>query len=169
MNAFPSPERLAQKHTIKDLFFEMADKIFLMPLTLTGYFMYIHNVQNLFAEILRFGDRLFYLDWWNEHDFNAWLLKWNIIVQDWLYYYIYRDFKEYVCDNNFIARVVVFLFSFMMHEWIVYCLIGGFFPIIFAFILVLFSLSYFELPKNNICNVLLMCFAILSFEIITLG
>ena len=51
MNAFPSPERLAQKHTIKDLFFEMADKIFLMPLTLTGYFMYIHNVQNLFAEI----------------------------------------------------------------------------------------------------------------------
>ena len=117
----------------------------------------------------RFGDRLFYLDWWNEHDFNAWLLKWNIIVQDWLYYYIYRDFKEYVCDNNFIARVVVFLFSFMMHEWIVYCLIDGFFPIIFAFILVLFSLSYFELPKNNICNVLLMCFAILSFEIITLG
>ncbi|XP_063913970.1 sterol O-acyltransferase 1-like [Zophobas morio] len=170
MNTFPSPERLAQKYTLSDVIFEFLDKILYTPLALTQYFLVFHTVQNLFAEMLRFGDRLFYLDWWNQHSFNAWLTEWNIIVHDWLYYYIYRDFKEYVYDNTFLARVAVFLLSFGMHEWVVYCIVGGFFPaLLFAFMLMLFPLSYFKFPKTNICNVLLWCFAILSLEIFITG
>ncbi|KAJ3656130.1 hypothetical protein Zmor_015228 [Zophobas morio] len=78
MNTFPCPERLAQKYTLSDVIFEFLDKILYTPLALTQYFLVFHTVQNLFAEMLRFGDRLFYLDWWNQHSFNAWLTEWNI-------------------------------------------------------------------------------------------
>jgi hypothetical protein len=32
--------------------------------------------MNLFAELTRFGDRLFYKDWWNDKGFEDWNDAW---------------------------------------------------------------------------------------------
>jgi hypothetical protein len=46
--------------------------------------------------MLRFGDRQFYLDWWNSTSFNVYYRTWNTLVQDWLYTYIYRDLYKVI-------------------------------------------------------------------------
>ena len=157
IHSLPSPERWLQKFTISEVLLEIVEKMVYGTFALTGiFFLIFHSVQNLFAEILRFGDRLFYLDWWNEHSYHDWLSKWNKIVRDWLYYYVYRDFKVYVCNNSFLPRFVVFLVSFGVHEWVMCCWTGGFFPFMFLlFVTVVFPLSYYNPPKNIIFNVFL--------------
>lgn len=36
---------------------------------------------------------IFYLqDWWNSTSFANYYRTWNVVVHDWLYYYMYRDF-----------------------------------------------------------------------------
>lgn len=31
-------------------------------------------------------------DWWNSTSFANYYRTWNVVVHDWLYYYVYRDF-----------------------------------------------------------------------------
>ena len=71
------------------------------------FFIYYKIIQ-LWAELLRFGDREFYKvslilmekgliyinmiefqDWWNIASINSYWRNWNLIVQDWLYAYAY--------------------------------------------------------------------------------
>ena len=56
---------------------------------LSLFYGMLHCWMNLFGELLRFGDRLFYEDWWNVRDFSGYYRKWNIVVHEFLYYYIY--------------------------------------------------------------------------------
>ncbi|GCB84355.1 hypothetical protein scyTo_0024966, partial [Scyliorhinus torazame] len=42
--------------------------------------------------MLRFGDRMFYKDWWNSTSFANYYRTWNVVVHDWLYCYTYSDF-----------------------------------------------------------------------------
>lgn len=35
------------------------------------FYYYFHLYLNLFAEVLRFGDRVFYKDWWNSSEVSA--------------------------------------------------------------------------------------------------
>ena len=58
---------------------------------LTLFYGVLHCWFNIFAELLRFGDRLFYEDWWTVTDFAGYYRKWNIVVHEFLYYYIYQD------------------------------------------------------------------------------
>lgn len=58
---------------------------------LTLFYGILHSWFNMFGECLRFGDRLFYEDWWNVRDFAEYYRKWNIVVHEFLYYYIYQD------------------------------------------------------------------------------
>jgi sterol O-acyltransferase len=55
------------------------------------FFAFLHSWHNAFAEMLKFGDRQFYLDWWNSTTFAEYYRTWNTLVHDWLYNYIYRD------------------------------------------------------------------------------
>lgn len=45
----------------------------------------------MFSEIITFADRQFYEDWWNVKDFANYYRKWNIIVHEFLYYYVFQD------------------------------------------------------------------------------
>ena len=56
---------------------------------LTLFYGLLHSWLNMFAEILGFGDRLFYEDWWNVKDFAGYYRKWNIVVHEFLYYYVF--------------------------------------------------------------------------------
>jgi len=41
------------------------------------FYVYFHLYLNLFAELLRFGDRVFYRDWWNSSEVSAYWRLWN--------------------------------------------------------------------------------------------
>ena len=78
---------------------------------------------NLFGELTRFGDRLFYEDWWNVKDFASYYRKWNIVVHEFLYYYIYQDTIRFGLSHkrSLIPKYLVFIVSVIIHEIVVTC------------------------------------------------
>jgi sterol O-acyltransferase len=99
-----------------------------------GFFGFLHSWLNGWAEITRFPDRAFYSDWWNSIEFGTYYRKWNIIVHDWLYYYVYLDLSRFfvICNKKrVISQMITFFFSAIIHELIIYYAIGFFFPILF--------------------------------------
>ena len=167
VNCFPSSERWAQKFTVNEVLLLIVEKIVYAAIILVcPFFMGFHSFHNFVAEILQFGDRLFYLDWWNEHTINGWLLKYDKLVQDWLYYYVYRDFRKHICDKVLLAKLTVFLLSFCVHEWIIFCCTGGLVPIMFCFFVVAgLPLTFFEIPKNMLSVIVFWCVTLLLIGI----
>lgn len=146
-----------RKYTVKEIIsciFEntITGAFVLLPM----FFLVLHSWQNLFAELTRFGDRLFYRDWWTCTDFSGYFRKWNIIVQDWLYLYVYRDFSEFVFKGNtYLAKFAVFTISAVVHEWLLTYMFGFFFPLLFIEFLVFGSLfNCLGAPKTSFFNIL---------------
>ncbi|KAK4873818.1 hypothetical protein RN001_013178 [Aquatica leii] len=80
--------------------------------------------------MLRFSDRLFYKDWWNSNTGAECLRKWNVLIHDWLYTYIYKDLYENVFPKNkFLSKAVVFVVAALFHEYIVGISVRMFVPI----------------------------------------
>ncbi|XP_044734056.1 sterol O-acyltransferase 1-like [Chrysoperla carnea] len=100
----------------------------------SGFYLFLHSWHNAWAEGLRFADRLFYKDWWNATNFSEYFRKWNIIVHDWLYNYVYKDLHENFGRNNKLFPFLsVFIISSIFHEYIVAMSIGFFYPVMFFF------------------------------------
>ena len=60
-----------------------------------GFFGFLHSWLNFWSELTRFPDRAFYSDWWNSVEFGSYYRKWNIVVHDRLYYYMYLDLYRF--------------------------------------------------------------------------
>ena len=96
------------------------------------FFSFLHSWHNAWAEMLRFGDRQFYLDWWNSTSFNVYYRTWNTLVQDWLYTYIYRDlYKVFGKKNRALCQFSVIFISGLFHEHILSFAFGFFYPVMF--------------------------------------
>uniref|UniRef100_H9GKU6 O-acyltransferase n=1 Tax=Anolis carolinensis TaxID=28377 RepID=H9GKU6_ANOCA len=99
---------------------------------LLSFYGFLHSWHNAFAEMLRFADRTFYKDWWNATSFPAFFRTWNVIVHDWLYYYIYQDLLWVLKAK---ARPVVLLSTFIIsaavHEYVMLLCFGYFYPFLF--------------------------------------
>jgi len=84
-------------------------------LWLMTFYFYFHLYLNLCAELLRFGDRVFYRDWWNSCELGSYWRLWNLPVHYWLVRHLY-----FPCVRSGIPRGVatfaVFFFSAVMHE-----------------------------------------------------
>ncbi|XP_046912631.2 sterol O-acyltransferase 1-like [Dermatophagoides farinae] len=92
------------------------------------FYFFFHAYHNFTAELLRFGDRHYYDDFWNSKSAQEYFRKWNHVVQQWLYVYIFIPI-----DNRFHNRVLtnlaVFTTSALMHEYIIGFTFRFFFPI----------------------------------------
>ncbi|KAM0728255.1 Sterol O-acyltransferase 2 [Formica fusca] len=56
---------------------------------------------------------------------------WNVVVQDWLYAYIYKDMYEIVVPRNkSLATFTVFLISAIWHEYILAFAFRFFYPVL---------------------------------------
>lgn len=97
-----------------------------------AFFGVLHSWMNMFAEITRFGDREFYNDWWNVSNFGAYYRKWNIIVHEFLYYYVYNDSVRFTLGKitSGGSKFLVFFISALVHEIIIACTFKFFFPIL---------------------------------------
>lgn len=85
-------------------------------LWLAFFYVYFHSTLNLFAELLCFGDRLFYRDWWNATDLHEFWSRWNTIVHDFCKRHIYKPLVVHYGFNSFIGSLVVFIISAFFHE-----------------------------------------------------
>lgn len=104
-----------------------------MLVFLCGFYCLLHAWMNAFAELLGFGDRMFYKDWWNAYSFDVFYRSWNVVVHDWLYTYIYKDcYENVVKGNKTAAALIVFLVSAIVHEIIVGFMFGVFYPVMFV-------------------------------------
>ncbi|XP_076461098.1 sterol O-acyltransferase 1-like isoform X2 [Babylonia areolata] len=108
----------------------------MMPATLVlfiGFFAILHSWLNAFAEMLRFGDRLFYKDWWNSTTFSNYYRTWNVVVHDWLYCYIYKDVYWLLGSKSRAGSMaMVFLISAVFHEYVLVVTFRFFYPVLFV-------------------------------------
>ncbi|XP_068171826.1 sterol O-acyltransferase 2 isoform X2 [Antennarius striatus] len=131
-------------------------------LLLLCFFAFLHCWLNLFGELLRFADRMFYKDWWNSTSFTNYYRTWNVVVHDWLYYYGYRDFL-WLSKRRFrtAAMLSVFIVSAVVHEYALSMGFGFFCPImffLFAFFGVVFNFTMNDKRKSPVFNVIMwMC------------
>eukprot|EP00826_Nyctotherus_ovalis_P040292 TRINITY_DN395_c0_g5_i2.p1 TRINITY_DN395_c0_g5~~TRINITY_DN395_c0_g5_i2.p1 ORF type:complete len:269 (+),score=56.80 TRINITY_DN395_c0_g5_i2:612-1418(+) len=77
-------------------------------------------VCNCYAELTRFGDRLFYQDFWNCTTYDEFSRKWNRIVHEFLYRHFYLAMirKGYSPGKSYI---VTLLYSAFFHEYFIIC------------------------------------------------
>ncbi|XP_061374791.1 diacylglycerol O-acyltransferase 1C-like [Gastrolobium bilobum] len=79
------------------------------------FYCFFHLWLNILAELLRFGDREFYKDWWNAKTVEEYWRMWNMPVHKWMVRHIY-----FPCLRKGIpkgaAALIAFLVSAVFHE-----------------------------------------------------
>uniref|UniRef100_A0A8C5I573 Sterol O-acyltransferase 2 n=1 Tax=Gouania willdenowi TaxID=441366 RepID=A0A8C5I573_GOUWI len=131
-DSYPRPEfshTFSSRTLVLTVFHSILPGILMLLLC---FFAFLHCWLNLFGELLRFSDRMFYKDWWNSTSFTNYFRTWNVVVHDWLYYYAYKDFL-WLSKKKFrtAAMLSVFIVSALVHEYALAMGFGFFYPIMF--------------------------------------
>lgn len=100
--------------------------------TILFFYAYLHCWLNMRAELTRFADRQFYLDWWNAGEGTQHITRWNKFVSEWCFLYGYKPVKEST-KSHLKATLAVFVLSLAIHEYFVF-MIGRFLLPIFTFV-----------------------------------
>ncbi|XP_073944164.1 sterol O-acyltransferase 2 isoform X2 [Choristoneura fumiferana] len=95
---------------------------------LCGFYCLMHAWLNAFAEMLKFGDRLFYEEWWTTSQFAKYYRAWNRVVHSWLRDHIYRPLIPRT--GRVFAVFIVFFVSAAAHEVILALSFGFFYPVL---------------------------------------
>jgi diacylglycerol O-acyltransferase-1 len=85
---------------------------------LAGFFALFQSFLNALAEVMRFGDREFYSDWWNVSSVRIYWTSWNKPVYHFMKRHIYAPLIGRGVPPK-IAQAVVFVFSGLLHELLV--------------------------------------------------
>ncbi|KAI1728113.1 MBOAT, membrane-bound o-acyltransferase family domain-containing protein [Ditylenchus destructor] len=82
------------------------------------FYLMFHSGLNLIAEVMRFADREFYLDFWNSETVSAFWKTWNIPVHRWAVRHVYKPIVRNG-NSKFLASMAVFSISAFFHEYLV--------------------------------------------------
>ncbi|KAJ9518496.1 hypothetical protein QJQ45_018593 [Haematococcus lacustris] len=82
---------------------------------LVMFYCVFHLWLNILAELLRFGDREFYKDWWNSSDVGSYWKQWNLPVHKWLLRHVYFPALR-LGLSRWPAMILVFFVSAVFHE-----------------------------------------------------
>uniref|UniRef100_A0A674EJT3 diacylglycerol O-acyltransferase n=1 Tax=Salmo trutta TaxID=8032 RepID=A0A674EJT3_SALTR len=82
------------------------------------FYWFFHSSMNFVAELMRFGDREFYQDWWNSETVTYFWSNWNIPVHKWCLRHFYKPLMRRGV-NKWIAQTAIFLVSAFFHEYLV--------------------------------------------------
>lgn len=82
---------------------------------LAGFFALFQSFLNALAEIMRFGDREFYGDWWNSSDVRSYWTSWNKPVTHFMKRHIYSPMVGRGVPPV-VAQILTFTFSGILHE-----------------------------------------------------
>uniref|UniRef100_A0A8D0BQ80 diacylglycerol O-acyltransferase n=1 Tax=Salvator merianae TaxID=96440 RepID=A0A8D0BQ80_SALMN len=82
------------------------------------FYWFFHSSLNTIAEVMQFGDREFYRDWWNSESVTYFWQNWNIPVHKWCLRHFYKPMiKRGV--GKWTAQTAVFFASAFFHEYLV--------------------------------------------------
>ncbi|XP_017280528.1 diacylglycerol O-acyltransferase 1b isoform X2 [Kryptolebias marmoratus] len=87
-------------------------------LWLMFFYSFFHSSLNFTAELLRFGDRQFYKDWWNSESVTYFWQNWNIPVHKWCLRHFYKPLLRRGV-SKMISQSAVFFLSAFFHEYLV--------------------------------------------------
>uniref|UniRef100_A0A672FMZ9 O-acyltransferase n=1 Tax=Salarias fasciatus TaxID=181472 RepID=A0A672FMZ9_SALFA len=87
-------------------------------LWLMFFYWFFHSSMNFTAELLRFGDRQFYNDWWNSETVTYFWQNWNIPVHKWCLRHFYKPLLRRGV-SKMISQSAVFFLSAFFHEYLV--------------------------------------------------
>jgi sterol O-acyltransferase len=109
----------------------------------------LHAWMNFHAELTRFADRHFYEDWWTCTDYQTFYRKWNYVVYDWIYAYMYRDVRSLFKNTKyrFLAVLPTLFISAVFHEYIIAVAIKFFFPVLTVMFFIFGGIVYFMKPQ----------------------
>ncbi|XP_029951241.1 diacylglycerol O-acyltransferase 1-like [Salarias fasciatus] len=82
------------------------------------FFFLTHSYLNFCAELLRFGDRHFYGDWWNATTLIDFWKNWNVPFQKWCDRHVYSQLVERNVPPSQ-AELLVFLMSAALCEYLI--------------------------------------------------
>lgn len=85
---------------------------------LAGFFALFQSFLNALAEMMRFGDREFYGDWWNASNVRVYWTSWNKPVFNFMKRHIYSPLVGRGVPPV-VAQIITFLFSGILHELLV--------------------------------------------------
>ncbi|OJJ50515.1 hypothetical protein ASPZODRAFT_11380 [Penicilliopsis zonata CBS 506.65] len=85
---------------------------------LAGFFALFQSFLNALAEIMRFGDREFYTDWWNSSSVGVYWRTWNKPVYTFMKRHVFSPLVGRGW-SPFAASTMVFLLSAILHEMLV--------------------------------------------------
>eukprot|EP00033_Pygsuia_biforma_P001812 GCRY01002025.1.p1 GENE.GCRY01002025.1~~GCRY01002025.1.p1 ORF type:complete len:399 (-),score=23.49 GCRY01002025.1:227-1423(-) len=85
---------------------------------LLGFYIVFHLYLNIWAEITRFADSRFYLDWWNATTLIEFWHRWNLPVHCFLKQHIYQPLQHSGC-SRMMSSVLVFFVSACFHELVI--------------------------------------------------
>jgi len=85
---------------------------------LAGFFAIFQSILNALAEVMRFGDREFYAEWWNSPSVGTYWRTWNKPVYHFMRRHIYSPLIGRGWSQN-TASAMVFVFSGFLHELLV--------------------------------------------------
>ncbi|KAJ9688095.1 hypothetical protein PVL29_014041 [Vitis rotundifolia] len=108
------------QHPLKGNFFYALERVLKLSVPnlyvwLCMFYCFFHLWLNILAELLRFGDREFYKDWWNAKTVEEYWRMWNMPVHKWMVRHLY-----FPCLRNGISKgvsvVIAFIISAIFHE-----------------------------------------------------
>ncbi|KAL2257549.1 hypothetical protein VTK26DRAFT_9499 [Humicola hyalothermophila] len=85
---------------------------------LAGFFALFQSFLNALAEVMRFGDRSFYDDWWNSEGLGVYWRTWNKPVYQFFRRHVYYPLRARGW-SRMQASIAVFFVSGVLHELLV--------------------------------------------------
>lgn len=92
---------------------------------IAGFYGVFHLWFNILGEVLYFGDRNFYKDWWNCRSIEEYWKTWNLPVHFWFLRHVYNPLLQHGYSKT-TAGIVVFFISAVAHEYLVSVPLGVF-------------------------------------------
>ncbi|XP_069019585.1 diacylglycerol O-acyltransferase 1-like [Embiotoca jacksoni] len=117
------------------------------------FFFLSHSYLNICAELLHFGDRHFYGDWWNATTLITFWNTWNIPFQKWCHRHVYSRLVERNVPPSQ-AKLLVFLMSAALCEYLIAlplhsCRLWIFLMMVFELSVAVFLGNYFQGNYGN--------------------
>jgi hypothetical protein len=115
-----------------------------------GYFLgvaaalgWLHSWHNIWAELLLFADRKqFYGDFYGTYDIKVFFIKWNSLLQNWFFRYIYSPTEMRFGKKT--ASIAVLLISGCLHDYTSLVIAGILYPHYTLFMpLIIFNGNFF--------------------------
>ncbi|OWP01140.1 hypothetical protein B2J93_6590 [Marssonina coronariae] len=85
---------------------------------LAGFFALFQSFLNSLAEVMKFGDREFYTDWWNSPSVGVYWRTWNKPVYQFMKRHVFSPLIGRGWSTG-AASIAVFVFSGVLHELLV--------------------------------------------------